>query len=142
MKQTKIISADGGKWDLSADDTVALLQSLGVAACSGLGIAAPRSEEGRRGFGRVYLRDGSSSMKAMLARLGWRPTGPHEPAAKLNGCLYHDDPFQVGQPFADDFGGGLGRPAAGEEAERAALSGVDQLDDLVELRLTESVATG
>ena len=40
---------------------------------------------------------------------------------------------QVRQPLADGLRRGLGGPPAGEEPERPALAGVDQLDDLVEL---------
>ena len=42
---------------------------------------------------------------------------------------------QVRQRLADVLGGGLGGAAAGEEAERATVRGVDQLGDLVELGL-------
>ena len=42
---------------------------------------------------------------------------------------------QVRQPLAHRLGRGLGGPAAGEQPERAAVGGVDQLDDLVELGL-------
>ena len=47
---------------------------------------------------------------------------------------------QVRQPLADGLRGGLGGPPAREQPERPALAGVDQLDDLVELRHTEAVA--
>ena len=41
---------------------------------------------------------------------------------------------EVRQPLADHLGGPLGGAARGEQPQRAALRGVDQLDDLVELR--------
>ena len=49
---------------------------------------------------------------------------------------------QVRQPLADGDRSGLGGAPAREEAERPALAGVDQLDDLVELGDAEPVAAG
>ena len=42
---------------------------------------------------------------------------------------------EVRQPLADRLRGGLGGPPAGEQPEGAAVGGVDEPDDLVELRL-------
>ena len=47
---------------------------------------------------------------------------------------------QVWQPFTDLLGRGLGGPAAREQPEGAAVRGVDEVDDLVELGLLEAVA--
>ena len=49
---------------------------------------------------------------------------------------------QVRQRLADVLGGGLRGTAAGEQPEGAAVGGVDQLGDLVEVRLRQAVATG
>ena len=49
---------------------------------------------------------------------------------------------EVGQLLADVVGRGLGRASAREEPEGAALGGVDQLGDLVELGGAEPVAAG
>jgi len=49
---------------------------------------------------------------------------------------------QVGQPLAHLRRRRLRRPARAEQPERAALGGVDELADLVELGLAEPVAAG
>ena len=54
-------------------------------------------------------------------------------------CVALGERGEVRQPLADVVGGCLGGAAGGEEPQGAAVGGVDQLGDLVELGLAEPV---
>lgn len=93
------IEGEGDPFDADPDELFAMLGSM---ARSALGADASAGLDGPRGFGRVYVRDASSRMGVVLAGEGWRSATLGDQAAKLDGCLYHDDPFQAGQPFGLD----------------------------------------